>query len=101
MGEAELRAKQRAAAVEQMLGDVRPYDAYAESGCPKCGGPSTRQPRGLPVLGFTKIYCFGKQILNEDNKCPTLGEHLHAFCACGHGWLERCKDYVPESVLVS
>ena len=89
MGEAEIREVQRKAFMERVLGDAQPFDCYVASGCPKCGGPSA---------GFRVSYCFGKQMLDPDaaKRCPVLGQHLHRFCACGHGWLERCKDYVPE-----
>lgn len=96
MGEAELRAKQRTAVFESMLGDVKPYNAHLDTGCPKCGGVSTTVPRSLPMLGFNKTYCFGAQKLNPDNRCPVLGEHLHVFCSCGHGWLEHPKDWTPN-----
>ena len=89
MGEAEIREAQRVAFMERVLGDEKPYDVYLATGCPKCGGPPA---------AFRVSYCFGKQALDPDHqkRCPVLGQHLHKFCGCGHGWLERCKDYAPE-----
>ena len=85
--EANLEEARRAAFIERLLGDPKPFHVYDQDGCPKCGNRSV-----APKVD----YCFGKQILNPDNHCPVLGEHLHCLCKCGNAWLERCRDWQPE-----
>lgn len=86
--EADITAIQRAAFIERMLGDARPFGCY-DAGCPKCGGPASE---------FISIYCFGRQALHPDaNKmCQVDGEHLHMGCRCKFTWIGKCKDAHDE-----
>lgn len=84
---------QTRAAVERMIGDPKPFGCY-DDGCPKCGTPK----RSEEGLHHKPNYCFGEQKLIEEAPCKIPGEHLHTVCAaCGHVWLQRCKDWDPNA----
>jgi len=83
IGEAEEKAaqlKQREAFFARIPGPFR--FGYADRECPQCGSSNAKPKR----------FCEGRDPWQgPEATCWIVGEHLHASCECGFGWIERVK----------
>lgn len=87
------------AELERMVGDIKDFKHYDETGCPKCQTPKE---------GFVRRWCQGRNALapprpvnSSEAGClfNVVGEHLHVMCqGCHYGWLERTADNAPIPV---
>ena len=73
---------------ERLVGAVRDHGKHDDA-CPKCSAPG---------MARAKRWCTGRNLLDpKPDGCKLVGEHLHVLCqACGYGWFERTRDYVPD-----